>query len=270
MNEFFNACHDVIDERDYEYQEVFWTISEDNIPDEYYIDDGDLQDQTKWYPYGCVFFAQSQADNIMNFYEGSDLRNKWWELCDYAKSKNLFDPEYGALIINGPKVWLMLWFLSWYTKVSSLNEIKHSIANKRPVQVGSNKIAWDSWNSENWFTISWWDSYGHSVIITWYSDKTKKLRIKHAYKKWDSGFQYLNYSDLELLYPSRYSLIDKEDEKILAYKKSIMDNIKIEKAKTAFTNWFWNWTDPQENASREEVATMIQRAYEKLISELKK
>jgi hypothetical protein len=43
-----------------------------------------------------------------------------------------------------------------------------------------------------------------------------------------------------------------------------MENIKSESAKKAFINWFWNWERPQENAKREEVASMIERLYEKI------
>jgi hypothetical protein len=57
--------------------------------------------------------------------------------------------------------------------------------------------------------------------------------------------------------------VDKEDL-ITNTKNKIMEWITLQGAKDALTNWFWNWERPTETASREEVATMIERMYEKL------
>jgi hypothetical protein len=74
----------------------------------------------------------------------------------------------------------------------------------------------------------------------------------------------LNYSDFWLLYPSKYSLFDKEDNTILLYKKKLMEDIKLESAKKAVENWFFSWERPQDKATREETASMVERMYEKL------
>lgn len=260
-----DACYQwEIDERDYRYNEVCG--SDGNIPEEYYINDNELQDQNAaGYPYGCVFFSDSQGSNIMNFLEGSDVRSTWKELCDYAQLQWLFNPSSWAAIKSWPKVGKELWYLAWYVTVDTVDEILNSIANGRPVQCGSNQIDWNSATAENWWTVSGKASYGHSIILNGYSYKTKQFRIKQSYNKWDSGHQFLNFSDFNLLYPSKYSLIDNPDP-IISYKQKIMDNISIDSAKKAFENGFFNGERPQDTATREEVAAMVERAYEKLVN----
>ena len=92
-----------------------------------------------------------------------------------------------------------------------------------------------------------------------------QLRIKQSYDKWDSGHQYIDYNTaMSLIFPSRFSLIDKADPIITNYKKQIMENITIDSAKTAYTNNFWDGTRPTETVTRQEAAAMIERVYEKL------
>ena len=45
---------------------------------------------------------------------------------------------------------------------------------------------------------------------------------------------------------------------------AILSNINLQDAKTAYTNWIWNWLNGTTPATREEVASMIERMYEKL------
>ena len=252
------------DERNIQYSEIVGVI--ETLPVSMYLNDGaPIQDQQKeWWMYGCVYYSNSQGSNLMNFIEGSTIRSKWSEMCAYAIENGLLDPKSGTWIINGPKVGTKLGFLDGYAEVQTLEEIKHSIANKRPVQCGSNKIDWQSANVDNWWTVLAWKSYWHSIILDGYDDRKEQVRIKQSYNKWDSGHQYLNYSDIWLLFPTKFSLIDKEDPIISLHKKTIMENITIESAKTAFTNWFWNGQNPKNSATREEVAAMIERVFEKL------
>jgi hypothetical protein len=65
------------------------------------------------------------------------------------------------------------------------------------------------------------------------------------------------------LFTSKYSLIDKEDD-VISYKKRIMEKITIPAAQVAFESGIWNGLNPQQPASREETAAMIQRAIDNL------
>jgi len=261
--EEINACFDRPDERNIQYWEVIWAIWD--LPKEFYIDDWVIQDQDEdWYPYGCVFFSDSQGSNIMNFLEGSDIRSSGKWMCEKAIELGKLDIKAGAYIVDWPKVWTIMGYLNWYAIIDTLELIKHSISNNRPVQCGSNKIGWSLATKENNWTVWPKDSYWHSIILNGYSDITKQFRIKQSYKKWDNWHQYLNYSDIWLLFPSKFSLIDKQDPIIINYKKKIMEWINIEKAKEAFEKWLWNGLDATKPATREEVATMILRWLEKL------
>jgi hypothetical protein len=264
MEEIVNWCIEWFrDERNIMYSELMWGNT--SIPNSMLLDDLQVQDQNEQgYPYWCVFFSDSQWSNIMNLIEWSDIRSTGNEMCDYALAQWLFDPTSGTLIKNWPKVWTALGFLSWYAEINTLEEIKHSIANKRPVQCGSNRINWFSATEQNWWTVSWWEAYGHSIILDWYDDNKKQLRIKQSYKKWDNGHQWLNYTDIWLLFPTKFSLIDKTDNIILQHKKKIMEGLKLEWSKKAFELNLWNGENPDKPISREESRAMLYRLYEKL------
>jgi len=62
-------------------------------------------------------------------------------------------------------------------------------------------------------------------------------------------------------FPSAYIYLKEE-----TLEDEIKNNIDIPKAVEAMKNWFWNWLNPRQNATRQEVATMIQSLYEKVNS----
>jgi len=254
---------DSFDERDYKYSDVFdiagWGIPAKTIDLDTDYQNQSLEEITK---YMCVFYNTAHWTNILNKIEWSKVFSKWKDLWLEAIDLWLLNPKAGAYIISWPKLLKKKWLISWYTRVSSIEEIKHSIMNNRPVSTWTNKIVW---NYQKPYIVSWGSSYWHAFLIIWYNDDKQLLTIKNSYwkEKFDNWLNYLKYSDIWLLFNGRYSLIDKEDP-ILNYKKKIMAWINIEEAKTALTNWFWNWTNPTWNATREEVATMIQRAYIKI------
>jgi hypothetical protein len=114
--------------------------------------------------------------------------------------------------------------------------------------------------------ISFWPAkFGHSTTIR----KMDKDNIIDNYK---DVLKYNIYSvkDLKALidnwtiYEWAYVIfVDKEDL-ITNTKNKIMEEITLQGAKDAFTNWFWNGERPKEVALREEVASMIEKMYEKL------
>jgi len=251
-----------LDERNWQQDEMFWGSKE--VPIRASIDDNEFQDQSIDYPYGCVFFANSMGSNAMNFVEGGNDRSTWKWLCDYAEGINKFNPKVGAYIIDWPKVGVKLGYLSGYVEVKTVAQIKQSIASWRIVHMGSSQIDW-ALTIKNGYTIVWGNSYGHSMHIVGYDDNTELFKIKDSYGTGQrlGGYMYLKYENINLLFSSKYSLIDKEDE-VISYKKRIMENITIPSAREAFTNGFWNGLNPQQPASREEVAAICQRLFEKL------
>lgn len=259
-----DTCIDKIDERDYEYSGVLW-ISKlrwsciiDLLSD---YQNQKLEDISKFM---CVYFTSSHNSNIMNNLEKSEVRTSWKELWLEAIKMGMLDINSGTYLVNWPKFLKKKGLITGYVKVNTLEEIKHSIFNNRPVSVWSNKIKWSIVKKPP-FIVEKWDSYWHAFVIIWYDDEKELFTLKNSYWKesFDNGRFYLRYDDLNILYPSKYSLIDSVDP-IIVYKKKIMEWINIPKAQEAFELGLWNWKDATKPASREEVATMILRGLEKL------
>jgi len=258
------GAFDKTDERDYVYEDIFLLWG--TLPSMKIIDREDdyqnqsLEDITK---YMCVFYNTTHWINILNKIEWSktfqDGKALWLEAID----KWLLDPKNWAYIVNWPKLLKQKGLIKWYALIHTLDEIRHSIDNNRPVSTWSNKIDWRAWLKIP-YILSEWPSYWHAFLIIWYDDASQLLVIKNSYWDWkfDNGKNYLKYSDIWLLFNSKYSLIDQEDP-IITYKQKIMAWINIEKAKEAFELWLWNWENPTKPMSREEVMTVLLRIMEK-------
>ena len=258
-------ARDLPDERDYNYDEIFG--AEQKLPWKHIIDDEDYQDQSleEITKYMCVFYSSSHGSNIQNYIELSDDYIEGKELGLIALDKWLLDPKAWAYIQSWPKLLRDLGYIDGWAKVNTIVEIKHSIYNDRPRVVWSNKIDWGT-ASVYPFIAKEGNSYGHAFTIIGYDDNKELLICKNSYgtEKFDNGLFYIDYFDYQsILFPSKYSLIDSEDD-ILKYKREIMEGINIDKAKDAYDLGLWNGLNPTQNASREEVATMVLRWLEKL------
>jgi len=260
---------DKSDERDYKYDDVFpEEIAGIILPKKKVIDlKTDYQNQAleEITKYMCVFYNTAHGTNILNDIEWSLKETiKWKELWLEAIDLWLLDPNAWTYIVSWPKLLKRKWLISWYVKVNWLQEIKQSIYNNRPISVWTNNINWKETKKVPYIAI-WGQSYWHAFLIIWYDDEKELFYCKNSYWKetFDNWINYLKYSDLWLLFPSKYSLIDQEDP-ILAYKKQIIDNINLEEAKKMFQLWYWNGKDATKSMSREEVMTVLYRVMKKL------
>lgn len=256
---------DVPDERDFEYEAVFG--ANEVLPSICIIDDEDYQDQSleEITKYMCVFYSSAQGSNIQNHFEGSKVRVGGKELWLIALEDWLLDPKAWAAIQSWPKLLRNEGYIDWWAKLSTMDGIRSSIYNQRPIVVWSNKIKWSDARVDP-FIATLGESYGHAFIIIWYDDIERHLICKNSYwdEKYDWGLFYLDYDNYnEILFPSKYSLLDSADP-ILDYKRKIMEEINIDKAKEAFEKGLWNGLNATQTASREEVATMVLRGLEKL------
>ena len=261
-----NNCYDIKDERDYRYQTIFWV--QKNYPKKYVMDKWEYQNQgfesiTK---YMCVYYSTAHWNNEQNIIEKSDIRISakqfWWQ----AHEKDLLDIEKWTKLKNWPAFAKTLKYISWYSLLKELNEFKDSIVNNRPVVVWTNKGNWKK--TKKYPFILWkWQCYWHAFVVIWFDDDYEWwcLICKNSYwKKWWNNWKfYIRYSDFkEILYYSKYSLIDELDP-ILLYKQKIMEEINIPMAKVGFELWIWNWEDATESITREECVTVVLRAIEK-------
>ena len=261
-----DMSYDNADERDYNYNELFWE-GDKSLPATWVINDDKYQ--TQWAEsitsHMCVFYSASHGSNIQNFYEWSKSRVAGKVLWLIALERKLLDPKRGAAIQSGPALLKSEWHIDGWAKVHTIEDIKDSLFNYRPVLVGSNNINRSETRKAPFVAIPK-SSYGHAFVIIGYDDIERQLICKNSYwtEKYDGWLFYISYENYtSILFPSKYSIIDSKDE-IIAYNKKIMEWINIEKAKEAFEKGLWNGKDATGTASREEVATMILRGLEKL------
>jgi len=262
-----NALYDVPDERDYKYELVFWT--QKKYPKKYLMDKWIYQNQTleEITKNMCVFYSTAHGNNEQNIIEWSKTRISWKKFWLLAKQKNLLNTKTWTLLKNWPILAKTLKYISWYSLVLELNEIKDSLVNNRPIIVWTNKGDWNTTKKAP-FILKKWSGYGHAFVIIWFDDEYEWgcLICKNSYWKdyQDNWKFYIKYSEFkEILLYSKYSLIDEVDP-IIKYKKKIIDNINIPMAKVWFELWIWNGKDAKKSMSREEVVTVVLRAIEKL------
>lgn len=254
-------CFDRVDERNYLYSEICGNIN--NLPASAVIDDV-VDYQNQWLEelteYMCVAYWNTHWVNILNEIENLwEQDYKWKDIWLYMVNKGLLDVTKWAAIIDWTKSIKELWYISWYFLVKTIDEIKKAIVDWHPIVTWSNQLWWDKVCYEK-------ASYGHCVLIIGYNEKW--LIIKNSYwkDKYDNWTNLLPYELFDKLYQTKLALVDKPND-ILNYKKQIMNNISIEEAKKAFELGYWNWQNPKGTVNREECATMIYRAIEKLKKE---
>jgi len=270
---------DIPDERDYKY----WSVFENEIklwselPSKVLLDNVEYQNQwleeiTKNM---CVFYSTWHWSNEENFLEWSDVRINNKDLWLKALELGRLDVEKGAMVSDWPKTARDMWLIKWWALIETVDEAKHSIFKNRPIVVWSNKIKWSLWYKAPF--VLWGNSWSwHAVLIIWFDDNYEGwcFIIKNSYwpEKYDHGKFYLKYTDFNLLFGWKFSLIDQEDQ-ILSYKEKIMENIDLEWAKKQFKKGNWNWLNPRDPMSRQEVMAVMYRQDEKnliIIKELLK
>ena len=261
--EEINSCYDIPDERDFKYSEICWNI---DLPEEFKIDlESDYQNQwleeiTK---YMCVFFSSTHWVNIMNSLENCwEEVYKWKDIWLKAHELWRLDLTKWAAIQDWPKTVRDLNHINSWFLVQWIEEIKQALYNKHLVVVWSNQLNWKE------AILKPWKSYWHAILIIGWNKEWFIIKQSYGKERWNKWTQILPYEYLDKLYFSKYALVDNPNS-ILLYKQKIMDNIKLESAKKAFENWFYNWLDWDKTATREEVAAMIERVYEKILLEIK-
>jgi C1A family cysteine protease len=149
-------------------------------------------------------------------------------------------------------------------RLNTLDQVIHSLANKRPAVIGTSKANWKETAKPPFFFVPADSSYGHAILVVGYNKLEGWLKCKNSYGdgKYDKGYFYIKFSDFDKLFTTKYSLVDKSD--IDLYKKRIMENIKIENAKKAFEEGVWSGTNPQGYMTREEAMAVIYEQINKI------
>lgn len=230
----FDGAYDSLDNRNYSYEIIAGSINPTELPRSFILDDSLLQNQ--WYgryKYWCVGFGTSNAIREMNNALGYDVSwiVKWEVICEEMIHDGLLDVNFGAYAIDGPKTAKKLWWITWFTQVDNVLQIKHSIFNKRPIVTGTNKANWNLTNTYPFILRYLSSSYWHITTIIWYNDDLHGWVFICENSYWDyngnSWRFYLRYEDINrILFNTKLSLFtDKEDQ----FNKM---KLEIEKAKS--------------------------------------
>lgn len=136
---------------------------------------------------------------------------------------------------------------------------KHSLVVWYKTSIEYYKDSQDDWKISKEDYPKWW---GHLVRTNFLNRSVKIDDNYFGTKKFNTyeNDKIIKLKENWVFFPSAYLFLF--DTSI---KDDIRDNIDLEKAKEAMDNLFWNWLNPRKSASRQEVATMMQRIYEKLI-----
>lgn len=268
--EWFNWCLLDYDERDII---LGWEVNIDDLPDittsTYEYNQLEWKDEF-WYctctVYAPIGIVSDNTNRILTDKQRRELVKARTELSD-------FDPNVWWYLSEWINITRQYYKSIWY-KVSSLRiNVKTDLLKlqDKGYRVNIGMIVKDDFitdSQKDWILDKipkWNPKYWHSTSLK----KIKDSYIVDNYK-WTHNYNRILLNDLQgliddwVIYEWAYLLfLDKKDI-ILNVKNKLMENIKIESAKRAVTNWIWNWERPQEQASREEVASMIQRMYEKL------
>lgn len=252
-------ARDIIDERDYSIEVLLWAV--DTLPEDFIIKDNEIQNQSLQAitRMGCVFYAWSSISNTMNFLKGEPEKISGLELSKIAIDEWLLNINEWAYVSSSPKLLKKLGYIEAYWLCRTIEEVKLSIFNGKPVQTGSNKISWNLTRKNNNVAVGKTNSPWHSFFICGWNKEWFICENSYWEEKYNGGYFTLRYEDYNLLFNSKYAFTDTPNAQIL-YKKKMMEKINLEEAKEAFELWIWNGQDATLPVSREECATMILRA----------
>lgn len=218
-------------------------------------------------------------------------------LVDYIRS-NLDDKidERWTYIKNWP-IWARkLWWIKWFSYIKTIDEIKKALTYWLSVETWTNSVSWSATRNNNYIAVLW-NWWGHHMNICWYEENktivwkdwreyTWYFIIENSWwdRWWDSWYYYVPFEYAQkVFFITKISMIvdvDKNKEyaekmlqkleqeiknkNIKTEAEIIRDNIDLEWAKAMYNLGYWNWLNPRDNMSRQEVMTVLYRVLENL------
>lgn len=254
----FNALNPVVAPSDILFWAEFAEATE--LPDEYYM------------PYQYISNQFSTPDCTAHGQWGASNENNWLEASKLNSLPNakLIDPialgEYGHSIGKINSYWgyinwalpylIKWWYITWYSVVAHDEiEMKKAIIRNGALVTGSNSIPWGDFE-DGWYAKYKPRSAGHCFRIDGWSDWRKAFRVANSWwESWgDKGNFWIKFSDIDKLLFTCYALHDASDEKAIIRAKA--KSLKI-----------WDWSRPDDIASRAETIKIAYRIVWKLWSD---
>jgi len=271
--EVYHGAVDKPDERNWKYNNVFGDISSDELPEEIRFLPDTIYNQ--WIDpimrMSCTRQSPVHIINAQNLYVSTQTQRKF--------STVDVKPIWVEAVNNNPNIssewdlitnWLSQcknkWLITWYSIVSTIDEMKHSISKWRLIATGSNNWNWNTVRNTHLYEIRTdWRVVWHAFCIVGYNE----LGWVAVNSYWEDNWVFtIPYNLTDTLY-TRFSVSDTKDESyIINYKQSIMNNITIESAKEWYKLWLWDGTRPNDPITRQESVAVAYRLYENLISKI--
>lgn len=263
-NTALDACRDEPSSLDWEFETLFGAENVSVPPDAFFATLPRIQNQTEQPETGmaCTRYGMTHIVNSQNLRVAQETAGAFVELfakdawAEYVKANPTAQRD-GATLQSALEQFRKNGHCTGYAKANGWE--KEAISTYRLLLTGSLDGNWYETKRTGIYTRRTdGKSLGHCFCIYAYDED-----FYYAINSLGDGTFKIRKADIGSLF-TRYAVTDVRDEEaILAYRKSIMDAITIEDAKKAVTSGIWNGTNPQAPATRQEVAAMIERSKRK-------
>lgn len=205
----FTWALDKYDERNFHYEAIAWADMQNvSLPRRYVMQDNYYTDQWYFwrYRFWCVPFSTTNALNEV-LHTKKDSKDLFEEMV----SQWLLDINLWAYVIDWPKTAQKIGWIDWYTQVSTIEQMKHSLYNNRPIVSWTDKANWNLIKQLPFLIWYLKSSYWHAFCIVWYDNELNGwcFICENSYWiwMWDKGRFYLKYSDVDrILFNTRLAL----------------------------------------------------------------
>ena len=204
---------DVPDERDYLHEDLFGNLEE--LPESVLYLPEHIQNQ--WAKtvtrMACSRFGLCHAINGQNkaVQEKDGMRyfelpaKMYWEQYLVSNPPARFE---GATLQSALNQFLKLWFITWYSRVHAIQDMKYALSKVRLILTGSKNGNWVSVRDKKIYAVGNWPA--HIFAIVGY-DKTGWRAINSYWP--NNGLFHIAYELTDTLF-TRYAISDSRDEKV--------------------------------------------------------
>jgi hypothetical protein len=203
-------------ETDLVYETLFgatgWWISKEFLPP--HIQDQSANDSTRM---GCSRYGLVHAINAQNLAVSKVDGMRFYEIVAKVSWDNYLkiNPSArkdGATLQSALDQFLELGFITGYSRLFGIADMKHSIDNIRPIYTGSKKCNWKTVRDNHQYSL--WEGYAHIFCIIGYNESSW-IAI-NSYGPYNGVF-YIDFKFTDSLF-SCYSISDKRDDEVFANK----------------------------------------------------
>lgn len=262
-NDIPDSTIDLPDERDIAYS-VLLGSSNESLAVEFPYDTLAIQDQSsEWITrMACSRFGMTHIVNGQTLITGNTQDLKGVDLWKRYLIQNPTAESDGATLQSALAQAKREGLIGWYGTIETMSMAKLAIDLGHFIYTGSFNGDWTSVRTHGIYALRTDRAIvGHVWVIVGYDNDWFQAINSYGQK---NGYFTLPYELFFTTFTKYAILPGEETNQLLTYRLKLMDNIKIDSARDALTNGFWNWERPQDTVTREEAAAMAERVYEKI------